>query len=532
MKDEELSRKLEALSRNGVVKIERLTASGTESAVGLSLKGSSNPLYAFRYAEGTQPLGAIAFTSILNAQARPATRAEALGQAIATHGEQFFSKNPFLLIFDYSSSSFMAVSAIKLFAAFAREAQLRQIPYSDTANFSLTPNFAKQTINMYGSVGSEDVWFCPNVQALTQADIIAGIEKIAADGDSPDLGEIVDAVRRRIAERASSNAAESQSEGSRLSYTASLVTQGRHKFYSLTMPSEVLADCSFVLTRDEDKELGFQRYLSKDRAQEIASYLDSGLGTIPTSVIISAQPEAELAYDNKNRTLSFNMIDKAFMIIDGQHRVYGFKLAKGRMRVPVIIYGDLNRSEEAQLFIDINGKQKQVPPELLLDIKRLANTQGDAERSMGIVFDLFDSEPGSSLLGLLSPHEKRPGLISRVTFNAAVKPLMDLFGDAPPEKIYASLNVYFDAVKRVFGCLSDQIEFTSPAIFRGMATIFPEVQEKVRLEHNSIISGENYYKYLTGVLSGQKIGLFKGRLKTHSVVVAAMKEAMRPKMLL
>lgn len=74
----------------------------------------------------------------------------------------------------------------------------------------------------------------------------------------------------------------------RISYTASLITQGRHKFYSLTLPSEVLAKTSFVTTRYEDPNEGFQRTLDKDKAQKIADYIDKEGGTIPTAIILSA----------------------------------------------------------------------------------------------------------------------------------------------------------------------------------------------------------------------------------------------------
>lgn len=61
-----------------------------------------------------------------------------------------------------------------------------------------------------------------------------------------------------------------------LRYSISLVTQGRHKFFTLTMPSSVLAKTCFVTTRDEDPRDGFQRVLDEKRAQEIADYIDTG----------------------------------------------------------------------------------------------------------------------------------------------------------------------------------------------------------------------------------------------------------------
>ena len=64
-------------------------------------------------------------------------------------------------------------------------------------------------------------------------------------------------------------------------FSISQVTQGKHKFYTCTIPSDVLARCCFVTTREDDPKIGFQRVLDKKRAEEIAKYIDSGFGTIP-----------------------------------------------------------------------------------------------------------------------------------------------------------------------------------------------------------------------------------------------------------
>src|SRR4051812_39977194 len=70
-------------------------------------------------------------------------------------------------------------------------------------------------------------------------------------------------------------------------YAVSQVTQGKHRFYTLTMPSEVLARTCFVIKREEDPIKGFQRVLDTERAKQIAEYIDTGLGTIPNSIILS-----------------------------------------------------------------------------------------------------------------------------------------------------------------------------------------------------------------------------------------------------
>lgn len=211
------------------------------------------------------------------------------------------------------------------------------------------------------------------------------------------------------------------SSTSKLRYSVSLVTQGKHRFYTLTMPSDVLARTCFVTTRAEDPRHGFQRVLDSGRAQQIADYIDKGFGTIPTSIVLSAQPEAGLKVIGGGKTIEFKDTNKAFLVLDGQHRVYGFSLAETALRVPVVIYNGLSRTDESRLFIDINTKQRPVPNELLLDIKRLADYETDQERLLTAVFDNFAENSDSPLIGLMSPATRSSGKISRATFNTALK---------------------------------------------------------------------------------------------------------------
>ncbi len=273
----------------------------------------------------------------------------------------------------------------------------------------------------------------------------------------------------------------SEQGGERVSYTASLIRQGRHRFYTLSMPSEVLAETCVVDPRRENPIDGFQRVLEKRRAKEIADYIDSGFGTIPTSIVLSAQADARLEYLSAKRTLRFMKIPRAFLILDGQHRVYGFRLAKTSVRVPVVIYNGLSRTEECRLFMDINTKQRPVPTELLLDIKRLAETETNQEALFRDVFDLFEREPDSPLLGLLSPSEKQTGKISRVTFNAALKAIWETFVGSDARHVYDVLSAYLHA------CISglrgrDAAEsITNPALFKVLLLLFPTIAREWRI---------------------------------------------------
>ncbi len=277
-----------------------------------------------------------------------------------------------------------------------------------------------------------------------------------------------------------------------VSYAASLIPQGRHRFYTLSMPSDVLAETSTVDTREENPADGFQRLLDPKRAQEIAAYIDSGFGTIPTAIILSAQPEAKLEYRRKTRTLSFKRGPRSFLILDGQHRVFGFRMARTSIRVPVVIYNDLKKPEEVRLFMDINTKQKPVPNELLLDIKRLAETEKTQEGLFREVFDLFDKDPDSPLLGQMSPSRRTRQKISRVTFNAALNGIWRTFEGADAKEVYRILGSYLHAWLAGLRRHDAREKITNPTLFRAIILFFPAVAERVSDRHGDEYTAQHF----------------------------------------
>jgi DNA sulfur modification protein DndB len=158
-------------------------------------------------------------------------------------------------------------------------------------------------------------------------------------------------------------------------YPALLITQNSRRFYFTTIPVDDLFPYCFVARRDEEPEVGFQRALNESRADDIAAYLAAGTGSIPSNVVLSAQDTAEFAYDSRAKSVSFRREPGSFLVLDGQHRLWGYNKCSVRHRVPVAIYDGLTRAAEAKLFIDINTTQRGVPAALLLDIKNLAEME-------------------------------------------------------------------------------------------------------------------------------------------------------------
>lgn len=288
------------------------------------------------------------------------------------------------------------------------------------------------------------------------------------------------------------------SEGQRkpIQHTALLVEQGRHRFYTLVLPSSLLAASCAVETRNDNPENGFQRLLDARRAKSIARYIDSGFGTVPGAIVLSAQACANLNYDTDKGLVEFEPDPRAFLIIDGQHRVYGFKLAKKSVSTPVIIYDKLSRAQECRLFMDINTKQKPVPNELLLDIRRLSEVETKTDALFHSVFDLFNTRDDSALAGLLSPAEKRKGLLSRVTFNAAMRSIKKAFDGATAEDVYQVFNAYLTGCRHGLGLHGLDANIANPAMFKALALLFINVAERVADRHDAQYTVANFEEVL------------------------------------
>lgn len=248
-------------------------------------------------------------------------------------------------------------------------------------------------------------------------------------------------------------------ESERVSYASILVTQGKYNFHIVALRSSMFREACFTISRAEDPQEGFQRKLDEARCDEIAKYIDCEEGSIPTAIILSAQPEAEFKRNIANKTISFKKNPQAFLIIDGQHRAWGYSKAEKDIRVPVIIYEGLSRVEEAQLFIDINENQKKVPDALILDIKQLLQKETEDELIVREIYDKFITNKDSALNMYINLGENERGNISRITFynslNSLISGSLKQFDN---QVKYEVINNYLNALKNSFSKISPSLE--------------------------------------------------------------------------
>lgn len=277
--------------------------------------------------------------------------------------------------------------------------------------------------------------------------------------------------------------------------------------------------------RDEEPTKGFQRALNESRADDIARYLSEGTGSIPSNIILSAQPSANLKYYARAGSISFTPAPAAFLVLDGQHRLWGYQKCSVKHRVPVAIYSGLTRAEEAKLFIDINTTQRGVPAALLLDIKQVAEIESHKEHLLRELFDKLQTDSKSPLAGKLSAARSVAGRISRVTFNRAVASALSsgVLLDAEADFRYRLIVNYLNAFDAE---LADKGMLIRAAYFEA---IFDMLDEVVR---NSLTLYKDAKKEslqkIVRPLAQLSFGGTTGKvLPTKKAIVGAMQAALR-----
>lgn len=170
--------------------------------------------------------------------------------------------------------------------------------------------------------------------------------------------------------------------------TALKVAQTFENFYAVSLSAYDLLKITFsdpLRYNDENTLVGHQRKIDyQKRVKEITNYIQSVDFAFPNSIVITANyTEKGLIEDNELVRWTINALDddkynliipsdeKLASIIDGQHRIEGFRNTteefQKKTQLLVSIYFDLPNPYQAYLFATINFNQKPVDKSLALE---------------------------------------------------------------------------------------------------------------------------------------------------------------------
>lgn len=146
------------------------------------------------------------------------------------------------------------------------------------------------------------------------------------------------------------------------------------------------ADIRRITGRELEKMAGIQRGLSTARALDIAKYIETVDASFPNTFILNLNSEflnkapKEIKNDCGDGTGIFcfeiSENERAFSIIDGQHRLSGFQKANVEVFDLIIAFFiDLPIEDQAYLFSTINVTQQKVNKSLVYDLFDLSESR-------------------------------------------------------------------------------------------------------------------------------------------------------------
>jgi len=195
-------------------------------------------------------------------------------------------------------------------------------------------------------------------------------------------------------------------------------------FVTKISPSKLLS-MSIVDRRrieKDDKTFGIQRELKKDKVSQIKSYLSSVDATFPNSIIVNT--ESKYLKSVTDNTIELFIDENTFIIIDGQHRVEGFRDNDHEsFDLILAIFKDLKIDQQANIFSTINSEQTKVDPSLNLNLELSSKVFTPKKMMIEIAqsFNYDDDSPWKDNIRMLGNQSE--GIIS---LSAFIKPILQL----------------------------------------------------------------------------------------------------------
>jgi len=188
-----------------------------------------------------------------------------------------------------------------------------------------------------------------------------------------------------------------------LEVMASVLRQQGRELYCFGMNTTRLRQICYVTPRSQDDPKEIQRILNKKRAMEIGEYIKQENSLLPNSIVVSLTADVAIQSSGMDgiKVLRFpNDEGKFAYILDGQHRLEGFKYSDGiDFDLPVVAIYNADDGLRGKIFADINGKQERVKDTHLLALYyQIGELKPDISSVMDVITQL-NTHPDSPLKG-------------------------------------------------------------------------------------------------------------------------------------
>lgn len=275
-----------------------------------------------------------------------------------------------------------------------------------------------------------------------------------------------------------------------LSFPAFNLSRGDIGLYLIAINPVEIFPYTRVSRVDEDPEYGFQRALDTHRVKRISEYINDGK-IVPGAIILSSQDNKDIKFNPDDQKLSFPKTSGLFLVIDGQHRLFGsVKAVKDfncDIKIPICILSNLNHIDEVQYFIDINGNQKGVSKTLRIELTKFLVEEESIDAIRLKLFDDLNSKPESPLFGHLSATKRSVGYISHVPFKAALDKILDKdpLKKLSYEKKQKLLNNYLSGVQANLDEIDQGRRLYQSAFFQAIFRVFEKSCDVALMYHRN-----------------------------------------------
>ncbi len=227
----------------------------------------------------------------------------------------------------------------------------------------------------------------------------------------------------------------------RLTVPAIRTKMGKETAYSFSVSPEYLLKIGYISHRAKGKASdvdAYQRMVNRNRLKSIRTFIEEESNIFPTNIVVSLEGKVRFdARANEGNTsddigwLHLEPRYRSAWIIDGQHRLlaYAGSDRASTSRLSVLAFDQLSASKQAQLFVDINAKQKAVRTDLLHSLFAELHWNSDKieDRIQAVTTKLLrsmDEQPDSPLFQRVVRVEGAKDSIRCLTVTELSKPIV------------------------------------------------------------------------------------------------------------
>jgi len=242
------------------------------------------------------------------------------------------------------------------------------------------------------------------------------------------------------------------------------IKQHSRNLYLFSIEPKELLKLAYVSRRDMRDPWAYQRLLRPRKMKDLAKFVsrtsvgESGL--LANNIVLAFE---ERGVDFSGRTLKIPAVHCSVLVVDGQHRLYGFapdnlkkiKLLEKEKKAlleeyPLVCVGirDVNQRVQAKLFREINEFQKNIDRNLLLDL--FHHLEIGKEKSIWLRVDMMkDLKKYPFFKNRIKVLSTDKGNLSLATF--VDYPGFESLVKNHGRKSKKILKTYFETVSKVFG---------------------------------------------------------------------------------